>query len=85
MSSSEKYIREGHPGIEELIAEQGLCFRAIHATSSATSGQTKKPSTISSVPCANGEGTLRLTPRDDARRPRYGRRLVSFQERQPST
>ena len=26
MSTSEKYIREGHPGIEELIAEQGLVF-----------------------------------------------------------
>jgi len=26
MSTSEKCIKEGHPGIEELIAEQGVVF-----------------------------------------------------------
>ncbi len=26
MSLAQKYIREGHPSIEELLAEQGLAF-----------------------------------------------------------
>lgn len=26
MSLAEKYVREGHPSVDELIAEQGLTF-----------------------------------------------------------
>src|SRR5712692_10833841 len=46
MSLAEKYIHEGHPTIDELVAEQQLAFPCDLTTFLATSGQKRSPSTI---------------------------------------
>jgi len=80
MSLANKYIREGHPTIDELVVEQKLAFPRDPHDLLVTSGQKKSPSTTFWWRRSTGEGTLRLILLHEADRRRYRRRFASLQK-----